>query len=398
LKVLLNTSIFWGLFTVAFLGLSSSAVSREVKAWTNLGMYGGQIYDIAINPSNPDKMFVGTYMGAGLYVTIDGGRNWQAVEDTFKDHAVLAVKIAPSNHDVIWVTYDNSVRKSADGGATWFFISNLDMQCDCQNCGGLDDSDRFCRSLAIDPSDPRMVYVGTAGPDGGCFDSLGAIYKTMDGGKTWAKSNQGNDFDYTVVDIDIDPQNSNIIWAVTTSSYSVGGAGTLYRSEDRGETWNNILTLDSGCTTVAVKPNDSNTVFTGSGKGITKHYFDGNEWQHIRQVIPEDIGCRFVWDIVFDPQNPEALCAACGAGKVSRSVNGGIDWETYTVDHEFICLAVHPTNSEAIFGGELFLGVFKSEDHGQAWSPVNNGINAVIVYDVALDPNDRQSDFLRWNI
>ena len=387
-KAFFKIQVFFGLLSLVFFAFASSAVSQEVKVWTNLGLYGGQIYDIAIDPSNPDKIFVGTYMGDGLYITTNGGRNWQAVEDTFKDYEVWAVEIAPGNNDVIWVTYGYSVRKSADGGATWFFISNLDMQCDCQNCGGWDDSDRFCRSLAIDPSDPRMVYVGTAGPGGGDFGSPGAIYKTVDGGKTWTKSNRGNDFDYTVVDIDIDPQNSNIIWAVT-SSFGVGmEAGTLYRSDNKGDTWNNILTLDSEFTTVVVKPDDSNTVFTGSGCGITKHYFDGNEWQHIRPVIPEDIGCRVVWDIAFDPQNPEALYAAWKEGKVSRSVNGGIDWKTYTVDHELICLAVHPTNSEVIFGGERYLGVFKSEDHGQAWSPVNNGINAVIVYDVAIDPNE----------
>jgi photosystem II stability/assembly factor-like uncharacterized protein len=387
-KPLFNILTFSALFSLFFFAFTSSAISQEVKAWTNLGLYGGQIYDIAINPSNPGKMFAGTYLGDGLYVTSDGGRNWQVVEDTFKDYEIWAVKIAPSNNDVIWVTYGYSVRKSADGGATWFFISNLDMQCDCQNCGGWDDSNRFCRSLAIDPSDHRTVYVGTAGPSGGDFGSPGAIYKTMDGGKTWTKSNRGNDFDYTVVYIDIDPQNNNIIWAVT-SSFGVGmEAGTLYRSDNRGETWNNILTLDSGFTTVAVKPNDSNTVFTGSGCGIIKHYFDGNEWQHIWPVIPEDIGSRLIWDIAFDPQNPEALYAAWNGGKVSRSVSGGTDWKTYTVDHELICLAVHPTNSGVIFGGERYLGVFKSDNHGQAWNPVNNGISAVIIYDVAIDPNE----------
>ncbi|PXF60273.1 MAG: hypothetical protein C4B58_00055 [Deltaproteobacteria bacterium] len=394
-KPLFNILTFSALFSLAFFGLASYAVSQEVKAWTNLGLYGGQIYDIAINPSNPDKMFAGTYMGDGLYVTSDGGRNWQAVDDTFKDHAVLAVKIAPSNNNVIWVAYNYWVEKSTDEGKTWTHISIRDMQWNCQNCGGVGDGNRFCISLAIDPSDPQTVYVGTAGPDEGYFGSSGATYKTMDGGTTWTKTNQGNDFDYTVVDIDIDPQNSSIIWAVT-SSYGVGGwAGTLYRSEDRGETWNNILTRDSEFTTVVVKPNDSNTVFTGSGYGIIKHYFDGNEWQHIWPVIPEDIACRLVWDIAFDPRNPAVLYAAWkniwfgdGLPKVSRSVNGGIDWETYTVDYNFISLAVHPTKSGVIFGGEEYLGVYESEDHGQAWSPVNNGISAVIVYDVALDPDD----------
>jgi photosystem II stability/assembly factor-like uncharacterized protein len=394
-KIVFKITVFFALFSLVFFGLASSAVSQPVEVWTNLGLYGGQIYDIAIDPSNPDKMFAGTYMGAGLYVTSDGGRNWQAVEDTFKDNLVCAVKIAPRNNNVIWVAYNYWVEKSTDGGKTWNHTSNSDMQWNCQNCGGVGDGNRFCRSLAIDPSDPHMVYVGTSGPGGGYFGSPGAIYRTEDGGKTWTKTNQGNDFDYTVVDIDIDPENSNIIWAVTSSNGVGGWAGTLFRSEDKGESWKDISTRDSGFTTVVVKPNDSNTVFTGSGYGIIKHYFDGNEWQHIWPVIPEDIACRLVWDIAFDPRNPAVLYAAWkniwfgdGLPKVSRSVNGGIDWETYTVDHEFICLAVHPTKSEVVLGGEEYLGVYKSEDHGQAWSPVNNGISAVIVYDVALDPDD----------
>ena len=110
--------VFFGLFVLLLFSVVPSAISREVGAWTNLGLYVGQIYDIAVDPSNPDKMFAGTYMRDGLYVTIDGGRNWRAVEDTFNDHAVWAVKIAPSDNNVIWVAYNYWVEKSTDGGKT----------------------------------------------------------------------------------------------------------------------------------------------------------------------------------------------------------------------------------------------------------------------------------------
>ena len=54
-------------------------MSQGAEDWTNLGLYGGQIYDIAIDPTNPDKMFAGSYMGDGLFVTTDGGDSWQVV-------------------------------------------------------------------------------------------------------------------------------------------------------------------------------------------------------------------------------------------------------------------------------------------------------------------------------
>ena len=64
---------------------------------------------------------------------------------------------------------------------------------------------------------------------------------------------------------------------------------------------------------VAVKPNDSNTVFIGGGWGLEKLYFDGDEWQYISPVLPEDYpdyGCRSVLDIDFDPQKDIYFVAA----------------------------------------------------------------------------------------
>jgi hypothetical protein len=398
--------LFQGIFLLtvltlaALLGFPSHLMAQ---VWSNLGLYGGQIYDIAIDPLNPDKMFAGSYWGDGLFKTMDGGNSWEAVEtedlydgeDSFKNHAVWAVKIAPSNPNVVWAAHNYWVEKSTDGGQTWTHIFNSTMQRDCPNCGGVGDNFRFCRSLAIDPTNPNIVYVGTGGPIG--TYSPGAIYKTDDGGNTWNKLNQGNNLDHTVTDISIDPQDANIIWAVT-SSYGAGvWAGTLYRSTDGGQIWNSIMVLDSGFTSVSVKPNDSNRVFTGSGYGIIEHYFDGALWQFRWPVIPES---SLVEQISFAPQNPQIVYAVWltpiswggdGIGKIARSLDGGNTWLTqdiYPHSYDFISIGIHPTNAELLFAGDRNLGVYRSEDHGQNWTPINNGLNAVIVYDVAVDPND----------
>ena len=88
--------IYFILLFFVLWGLPLSAKSQTPEVWTNLGLYGGQIYDITLDPSTPDKVFAGSFKGDGLYVTIDGGATWQAVvateevqgEDTFKNHAV----------------------------------------------------------------------------------------------------------------------------------------------------------------------------------------------------------------------------------------------------------------------------------------------------------------------
>ncbi len=377
--------------------LSSSSLAQGVQVFENLGIYGGKILDIAIDASNPDKMFASSYMGDGLFLTTNGGNNWQAVETKheygFKNSMICAVKIAPGDPDIIWVTASYSLEKSADGGQNWTHIYHDDIQKICTNCGGDTDDGRFLMSLAIDPSDSQTVYVGSGGPDN--TYSTGAVYKTTDGGTTWTKMNQGNDFDYAVVDIDIDPQDNNIIWIVTNSQGIGGWGGTLYRSENGGDTWSGIyiMTPNSAFLAIAVKPNDSNTVFTGSGFGIIKHYFDEGQWKYSWPVIDES---RLAQDISFDPQDAEVLYTTWlrpvswggdGIGKVARSTDGGNTWDIYPHDYNYESLAIHPTKSEIIIAGEFKEGIFRSEDHGQTWNPVNNGVNAVIVYDVAIDPN-----------
>ncbi len=81
-----------------------------------------------------------------------------------------------------------------------------------------------------------------------------------------------------------------------------------------------------------------------------------------------------------------------GLPKVSRSGDGGLTWETYTLDADMASypktLAVHPTDPETLFWGDNSSGVLRSQDHGQTWVPVNMGLNGIVVNDVAVDAND----------
>jgi hypothetical protein len=395
---------------VACLLRGSSALAQGAAVWTNLGLYGGQIYDIAIDPVNPGKMFAGSYLGDGLYVSTDGGGSWNGVktadrlagEDSFKDHAVWSVEIAPSDNKVVWATHNYWAEKSTDGGLTWTHIYNNEMQRDCPNCGGEGDNFRFCRSLVVDPANPNTVYVGAGGKY--ASHSAGAVYKTQDGGLTWAKTgfNASNEFDYDVVDIDIDPLNHNVIWLVTSSSgYGTctgGWCGTLYRSLDGGGTWEvalNLGTYGGAYLTVAAKPGDPTTAFTGSGFGIIKHWY-ANGWHFLLPCSESGS----VQSISFDPHDSNQVYAVWlkpiswggdGIGKVGRSLDGGDTWlqeDIYSHSYNFLSITVHPTNGEIVLAGDVAQGVYKSEDHGQTWTAVNNGINSVIVYDVAADSSD----------
>ena len=280
-RLFIRTFMTFTMLTLVLCGIQSSA---GAQGWINLGLYGGQIYEIAIDPDDSDKMFAGACYGDGLYLTEDGGDNWEPVltgheggeldgEATFRNTAVWAVKIAPSNHNIIWVAHNYGLEKSTDGGATWTHISNSTIQQDCTSCGGADDDLRYCRSLVIDPSDPDTVYVGTSGPGGSV--SNGAIYKTTDGGDNWAKLGLfgtinffgvypavlDHEFYSTVQNIAIHPTDSDILWALDFNDGLPGDRlGILYLSIDGGQNW----TYDIGIPTaiaeqgLAVKPDEPN--------------------------------------------------------------------------------------------------------------------------------------------
>ena len=449
MKTCLKVFLFIALFSSGLLGFPRFSLSQEVQVWTNLGLYGGQIYDIAIDPSNPDKMFAGSYLGDGLFMTTDGGNSWQAVvtedeyegEASFKNHLVRSVKIAPGNPNVIWAAHNHWVEKSTDGGQTWTHILNGWMQSPnygtCSNCESYDQF-RFCNALAIDPSDPEgnTVFVGTGGRYTG-YEPCGAIYQTQDGGENWTKMNgpidscwpgYGN-FDYEVKDLAIDTSDPDVIviWAVTSN----GGTfideadpgneadGTLYRGEiDRvtgAETWTEVFSMDGGeFYDVEVKPDDPNSIFTANDWGIFRHYFEAGEWKYqwilnMSGDTPTDneVFAGNVRALAFDPKNPDILYAAWKnshsrwtnidtRSKVARGVPPYEDanWEIYTTDYQFLGLAVRPsdapspTPSEVIFGGELGQGVFKSSDHGQNWTDANHGINALFIKDIDVDIHD----------
>jgi photosystem II stability/assembly factor-like uncharacterized protein len=406
----LRRQLFLALGVVALLFQPPSAAGQSV--WTNLGLYGGQIYDIAIDPSNPDKIFAGSYLGDGLFLSTDGGKSWQAVETenlpegegTFKNHAVFDIEIAPSDPQIIWVAHDYWVEKSVDGGRTWTHIRNADMQ---------NAEFRFCRAIAIHPKNPDVVYVGAGGPRGS--SSSGAVFKTKDGGQTWTRVNEIFDiarnpipeFNYPVISIEIDancdPNQGNCnIWAATGTDSA--WFGSLYRSNDEGQTWVARTNLGTMWFDMALKPHqpgDPSQVFIATAYGLVRNTYDadsnatflGSTW-----VLGGAWGTENnVRSVAFDPQLPSTVYAAWrtptawggdGVSKVGRSADGGDTWSFQEPDLLFLTLEVHPKKPEIVFAGHLNLGIYQSRDYGGTWTSLNDGLSAVIVNDVAVNPND----------
>jgi len=79
----------------------STLYAADPVGWEDLGLYGGQMNDIALDPEDPIIMFVGAHQGDGLFKSTNGGRTWQQIS-LWADHNVFDLAINPQNTQQVW--------------------------------------------------------------------------------------------------------------------------------------------------------------------------------------------------------------------------------------------------------------------------------------------------------
>ncbi len=216
--------------------------------WRDVGpMRGGRSFAVAGHPSQPDTFYMGS-VGGGVWKTENAGRTWYPISDQgIPIGSIGAIAVAPSNPNVVYVgTGESDIRtqhsygigmfKSTDGGKTWTHI-------------GLELTRRIGR-VVVDPRDENRLYAAALGdiyapaPDRG-------VYRSTDGGATWKKVLFKADDANTVgaVDLAIDPKNPRVLyaslwatrrppWEVYAPAYLPGSG--LYKSIDGGDTWKQV--------------------------------------------------------------------------------------------------------------------------------------------------------------
>lgn len=324
-------------------GPDSATFARQIKAlrWRSIGPYrGGRVGAVAGDPEKPLVFYFGAVNG-GVWKSTNAGLSWRNVTDGVSDiSSVGAIAVAPSDPNVIYVgTGEKDLREDLTYG-TGMYRSN-DAGRSWQSLG-LRETHQIA-DIEIDPRDPERVYVAAMGHAFGPNAERG-VFRSTDGGKSWQKVLFVND-STGAIDLAMDPTNPRILfaamWKFQRTPWSMmAGAGRsgIWKSVDGGDTWREI-TRNNGLPTVPVG--------------------------------------RIGLDI--SRTNPRRIYASVEAkdtlGGIFRSDDGGENWEHVNGEQKFNVrmwyyskVTADPTNENTVY--VMNLTVWKSVDGGRTFTRV----------------------------
>ena len=341
-------------------------------------MRGGRSIASSGVVGRPNDAYFGA-VGGGLWKTSDGGQTWSAVTDgQIHSSSVGAVAVSQSNPDVVYIgmgevdlrgniMQGDGIYKSTDAGKTWQHI-------------GLEDSQTIAR-IRVHPANPDLVYAAVFGHPA-APNQMRGVYKSNDGGKTWRRTLYRDD-KTGAVDVCIDPQNPDVVYAALWQAYRVswkmesGGPGSgLFKSTDGGDHWQEI-TRNPGLPTgvigrigISVSGADSNRVYAlveAEDGGVFRSDDAGNTWTRVNDERKLRQRAFYYSRIFADPKNRDRVYAL-NTG-FYRSDDGGKTFKTtirppHGDNHD---LWIDPSNPQHLVSSDDGGGTL-SVNGGKTWT------------------------------
>src|SRR5215218_169390 len=367
----------------------------------------GRIATIAARPGKDGKVtvFVGSASG-GVWRSLDGGTTFRPVFDKQDVQSIGAIAIDPSNPKTVWVgtgeswvrnsvSIGNGIYKSTDGGDTWTHA-------------GLPESERIA-AIAVHPSDGQTVYTCVPGKLWSDSGERG-LYKTADGGRTWALVLKGGNPSTGCASVSLDSKSPNRVFASLwdfrrkgwtfrsggESPDAPSGSG-LFVSNDAGATWSALEASTAtglppkpwGRVAVAVAPSDPNRVYAMVECARSALFVSDDGGKTFEE---RDRSQMMVWrpfyfaNLVVDPKDKERVFKAGGGLIVSNDGGRSFSGATGGSHGDWHDVWINPDNTQHLFGGDDG-GLWISYDGANRWWKSDN-LPVSQFYHVSLDDKD----------
>ncbi|MEZ4774471.1 MAG: glycosyl hydrolase [Bacteroidia bacterium] len=351
----------------------------------------GRIADFAVNPKNRAEYYVAVACG-GVWKTVNAGTTYEPVFDGEGSYSIGCVTIDPNNPATVWVgsgennaqrsvAYGDGVYKSTDGGKSW---KNM----------GLKESEHI-GNIVVDPSNSNIVFVAAHGPLWRSGGDRG-LYKTIDGGKNWKKVLEVDE-NTGVNEVIMDPRDPHVLYASTWQrtrrvwTFISGGPGSaLYKSTDGGETWEKSQSGfpggDLGRIGMAISPVNPDVLYAildaeGGKGGVFRSTNRGVTWEKRGDLVTSG---NYYQELFCDPVNVDRVYAMDMLNMVSD--DGGKTWNRLGEENKHVdnhAFWIDPAFPDYYLSG-CDGGIYESFDRGQNWQFKAN-LSVTQFYKVAVD-------------
>jgi photosystem II stability/assembly factor-like uncharacterized protein len=285
-------------------------------------------------PTQPNVFFIGVNNG-GVWKTDDYGRTWNPIFDEAPTGSIGDLAVSPSDPNVIYVgtgegmhrpdlSVGDGMFKTTDGGKHWQHI-------------GLGDIQQISRVI-VHPTNPDIVFVAGMGHPYGANTTRG-IFKSVDGGKTWKKTLYINS-QTSAIQVEFDPNNTQVLFA------------NMWEHQEGP--WENAK-------------------FSGPNSGLYKSTDGGETWRKITKGLPgasDGLGRVWVTAALSNSKRMYAMVNAQKNGGVYRSDDAGESWVLTATNRRLLGrdITVHPTNENVVFVASV--ASYRSDDAGKTWTSI----------------------------
>ncbi len=355
--------------------VASSTSGTEVHQWEVTGPWGGDVRSLVDSPADSNVLYLGTSDGQ-IFRSKDGARTWQRLRPGLErrglsiDHIVIDPRNPNTVYAGAWAVArdeQGGVFRSDDGGDHWKLL---------EGTKGLS-----VRSLAIAPSDSNFLIAGSANDD----PKLNGVFRSTDAGKKWERISPVGDKEIRNIEsVAIDPRDTNITY--------IGTWHLPWKTTDAGASWKQTgykavgMIDDSDIFGISVNPTNGDQVYINACSGIYRSASAGEKWVKIPGI---PFSARRTYKLLVHPSNPKIIFAGTSEG-LWRSKDDGKKWMLLTSKTLVIrSIVVTRDNPNRVLIATDDLGIRTSDNLGDDFTDANVGFINRHVLAIMPDATER---------